>query len=479
MLGAVALGTLALLHGLVWRVQRQRWSAYFAVGLALCALLYAFDEFTRPSGNDANPLGSLLGAASFALFILGLIDYVRTPARRARQLGGLLIGLGSVVLVLRMLDLVPRAAGFATYAVWLAVLAGHVAMAVRHEPRRGHLIVVLAMLTYPAAAGAMLIGWVPMPVLRYMMILPGMIIGMTVLTTGLLRASAEAAEALARQRLAETELRRVNESLEQRVQDRTTELADMVKGLESFNRSVTHDLRGPLGGIANAVELSLRALERGDLDAVRRFVTLAGAQAHASTELISALLMLARAGESPLELQPVDTRVVAASALEPLKAQRGPDEPWPVTVEPMPWVVADAALLRQVFANLVGNAIKFSRDAAEPRVTVGACEVGGQVQFCVRDNGVGFDKQQADQLFEPFRRLHGNAYPGHGVGLSIVKRIVERHGGRLWAESTPGQGSSFCFTLHSASQAAQAAAGTPAHASAAPSACAVAADHTG
>lgn len=461
MLGAVALGTLGLLHGLVWRVQRQRWSAYFAVGLALCALLYAFDDFTRPNGNDSNPLGSLLGAAAFALFIVGLIDYVRTPARRARQLSWLLIGLGSVVLVLRMLDWVPRAAGFATYAVWLAVLAGHVAMAVRHEPRRGHVIVVLAMLTYPAAAAAMFIGWMPLPALRYMMILPGMIVGMTVLTTGLLRASAEAAEALARQRLAEAELRLVNESLEQRVLDRTTELAGMVKGLESFNRSVTHDLRGPLGGISNAVELSLRALERGDLEAAQRFITLAGAQAHASTELISALLMLARAGESPLVLQPVDTRLVAATALEPLKAQCPPGEPWPVTVEPMPWVVADAALLRQVFANLVGNAVKFSRDAAEPRVTVGACEVEGQVRFCVHDNGVGFDTEQADQLFEPFRRLHGHAYPGHGVGLSIVKRIVERHGGRLWAESTPGQGTSFCFTLHSASQAAASVAAPP------------------
>jgi signal transduction histidine kinase len=119
-----------------------------------------------------------------------------------------------------------------------------------------------------------------------------------------------------------------------------------------------------------------------------------------------------------------------------------------VAVAPLPVVQADPVLVRQVYANLIGNAVKFARGAAAPHIEVGAQAGGdGAPVLFVRDNGVGFDTEQAQRLFQPFQRLHGSRFPGHGVGLSIVRRVVERHGGRIWAESRPGQGATFYFTL--------------------------------
>jgi len=114
---------------------------------------------------------------------------------------------------------------------------------------------------------------------------------------------------------------------------------------------------------------------------------------------------------------------------------------------PLPVVRGDAGLLRQVYVNLIDNARKFTRHRETPRIEVGALSQHGERVFYVRDNGVGFDADGASRLFEPFRRLHGGRFTGHGVGLSIVKRIVERHGGRIWADARLGEGATFMFTL--------------------------------
>jgi signal transduction histidine kinase len=123
--------------------------------------------------------------------------------------------------------------------------------------------------------------------------------------------------------------------------------------------------------------------------------------------------------------------------------------PLPVTVSALPTVEADPGLLRQVYVNLLGNALKFSREASPPLIEVGAYAEGDQQVLFVRDNGVGFDPAQTERMFRPFTRLHDQRYQGHGVGLSIVKRIVERHGGRLWAQARPNAGATFYFSLSS------------------------------
>ena len=117
---------------------------------------------------------------------------------------------------------------------------------------------------------------------------------------------------------------------------------------------------------------------------------------------------------------------------------------------PLTSVQADAGLLRQVFVNLIGNALKFSRDAPQPRVRIELVQEPQRVVVAVRDNGAGFDAARAADLFEPFKRLHGAAFEGNGVGLAIVRRIVERHGGSAWAEGRPGQGASFFVGLPNA-----------------------------
>lgn len=236
-------------------------------------------------------------------------------------------------------------------------------------------------------------------------------------------------------------------SLERKVARRTADLQELVDGLESFNRSVSHDLRGPLGGIAGLATLANDGLVRNDDTVARRVLPLIARQAEASTRLVATLLALARVGDTRLNCRQLDFQALVHEVLEQLAhAQPGQRLP-PVRVQPVPGVYADADLLRPVMVNLLGNAIKFVRGQAEPQIEVGGTAGDREITVSVCDNGVGFDNSAASSLFRPFSRLHGSRFEGHGVGLSIVRRAVERHGGRVWAKSTPNQGACFYFTL--------------------------------
>jgi signal transduction histidine kinase len=444
--GAIALGTLAFLHALIWRSQRHRSSLLFASAFALGALIYAFDTQARPPGGGAHPAALLGGALGLALGAWGLIAYVDVPGPLAARLR---FGVATLLLLFvgwRFAGGSSRLAGFIVYASVVALLAGLAGWAMRREPHHGHGFVLIALGLFPLAVAAAALGWIPVGSLRYLLIVPIAVLGTTVLTAGLLRAQRRADIELVRRSTAEAELRRLNESLEQRVAERTAELAAMVSGLESFNRSVSHDLRGPLGGIAASMGLALEALDRGDHALVRRLLPLVQTQAETSAALVLSLLELARAGRAEPQLRDVDLGPLVADTLETLQPA-GATATLPVKVAPLPVVRADPGLLRQVFVNLIGNALKFSREAAEPSIEVGSLIDGNDTVLYVRDNGVGFAPTEAARLFEPFQRLHGQRFEGSGIGLSIVKRIVERHGGRLWAESEPGRGATFYFTL--------------------------------
>lgn len=445
--GAIALGTLAFLHLLVWRVQRQSWSLQFALSFGAAALIYAFDVQARPPGQVAHPLAMLLGAAGLLAGSWGLIGYAGLPEPWRSRLRWGIAAFVVAFVAWRIAGGSSRLAGFAIYGTVIATLAGIAAAAMRREPRHGHGFVLVALALFPLAVVAAALGRIEVGTLRYLLIVPIAVLGMTVLTTGLLRAQRRADLELERRREAETELRRLNESLEHRVAERTSELAAMVAGLEGFNRNVSHDLRGPLGGIASAMDLAIEALERGDDASLQRLLAAVRDQARVSADLVASLLELARAGRAELAVQEVAAEPLVADALKSLRDADSGAPALPVTVGALPTVVADPGLLRQVFVNLIGNAVKFSRDVASPQVEVGArTEPDGPVLY-VRDNGIGFEHADAPRLFEPFQRLHGQRFQGSGVGLSIVKRIVERHGGRVWAESEPGRGATFCFTL--------------------------------
>lgn len=231
---------------------------------------------------------------------------------------------------------------------------------------------------------------------------------------------------------------------------RTADLHATVQRLRSFNRSVSHDLRGPLGAMGGAARLAIDAISRSDTSRALRLLTATARQADMLAGLVNDLLAMAEADEFNEEEIPLD--LVAHEALAQL-AMSAPPGSAPVScvrIGALPVALATPGLIRQVFVNLIGNALKFSGQSADPCVEVDAFAGDDGIHVVVKDNGVGFDAPAAATLFQPFRRLHGNDFPGSGVGLSLVKRIVERHGGRVWAHSLPGQGASFHFTVRAA-----------------------------
>lgn len=255
-----------------------------------------------------------------------------------------------------------------------------------------------------------------------------------------------------RRRRTEAELRRLAAQLEERVADRTRELESSnsaltraVRDLEAFCYSVSHDLRGPLRVINGFATLLEESAATSSDSAARDSVARIRENTNRMSELLDGLLAFFRLGNRAVELASVDMGALVHETVASLDLARGDTE---LVVGPLPGVVGDRALLGDVLANLLSNAFKFSSRRSAPRVEVG-CDPGGDGHvFWVRDNGVGFDARHAGHLFEPFQRLHAaEGYRGTGVGLAIVRRIVEKHGGRAWAESEPARGSTFLFSL--------------------------------
>jgi PAS domain S-box-containing protein len=248
---------------------------------------------------------------------------------------------------------------------------------------------------------------------------------------------------------AEEALRELNASLERRVDERTAELRAANQELEAFSYSVSHDLRAPL----RAIDGFSRALEEdyGErLDAEgRRLLGVIRSSTQQMGQLIDDLLDFSRAGRHELRRGRVEMTALARLAFEGLAgAQPRPGVTF--RLAPLEDATGDPALLQQVWTNLLSNALKFSAGRDPAVIEVGGQREGAEVVYWVRDNGVGFDDRYAHKLFGVFQRLHGAAeFPGTGVGLAIVKRIVNRHGGRVWAESRLGEGAAFFFSLPS------------------------------
>ncbi|MES2960378.1 MAG: HAMP domain-containing sensor histidine kinase, partial [Pseudomonadota bacterium] len=194
--------------------------------------------------------------------------------------------------------------------------------------------------------------------------------------------------------------------------------------------------------------LAGQALERGDLAAAQKLLAPIAEQAELSTQLVHSLLMLARSGDMPISKAPVDLGQLAREVVDSLPSPgvHGPVTPR-IDLESLPIVQADGALLRAVLTNLIGNAVKFTAGAPDGAVRLRAGHADGEVTISVSDNGVGFHPESAASLFQPFTRLHAEQFAGTGVGLTIVRRIIERHGGRVWATGQQGVGATFSFTL--------------------------------
>jgi PAS domain S-box-containing protein len=246
---------------------------------------------------------------------------------------------------------------------------------------------------------------------------------------------------------AKAQIERMNEQLERSVQERTSQLHSTIKELEAFSYSVSHDLRAPLRAIDGFSKLLfedyyslLDAEGRRLIDVIRNSTVKMG-------HLIDGLLAFSRLGRQALASTEVDMTELAREAFEETEAGE-PGRNVDIRIAELAPALGDRVLFRQVFINLLSNALKFTRGQDPAMIEVGCRSNGDKNIFFVKDNGVGFDMRYVDKLFGVFQRLHAvNEFEGTGLGLAIVQRIIHRHGGRVWAEGALGQGATVYFSL--------------------------------
>ncbi len=249
------------------------------------------------------------------------------------------------------------------------------------------------------------------------------------------------------QRRSADEIRRFATTLELRVAERTSQLEAANRELEAFSYSVSHDLRAPLRSMDGFALAVIEDYGHGLPPEGLHFLNRIRQGARRLGTLVDDLLALSRLGRQSLVRSEVDMHRLVGECLAELNVSATAPGAT-IDLQPMARADADATLVRQVWINLLANAVKFSRGSPSPRVEIGSIEQGGQPVWFVRDNGVGFDMKYAAKLFGVFQRLHlQHEFEGTGVGLAIVERIVQRHGGAAWADSRPGEGATFYFTL--------------------------------
>ena len=255
-------------------------------------------------------------------------------------------------------------------------------------------------------------------------------------------------------REAEQTIVRMNEELEQRVLERTAQLEAQTgqlqaanTELEAFSYSVSHDLRAPLRAINNFASVLSTGFADDLPEDARKYLQRIQNNGETLTEMVNALLSLSATQRIPLRIQDLDIETLTREAWADLAcdcAARVVD----LSVHTLPSASGDPRLIRQVMANLLGNALKYTGRRERAIIEVDSRIEAGETIFYVRDNGTGFDMRNADRLFQVFQRLHSATdFPGTGIGLASVNRIITRHGGRVWAESTPEHGATFYFTL--------------------------------
>ena len=244
-----------------------------------------------------------------------------------------------------------------------------------------------------------------------------------------------------------TKLRQLNSELEQRVAQRTAQWEAAQKELDAFSYSVSHDLRAPLRHIDGFVELLRQSLGDKLEPANLEYLRVISSSTRLMGRLIDGLLAFSRLGRAPMHRAPIDMAGLVQAVLHELRFDtEGRMVEW--VIGELPEVFGDATLLRQALLGLLSNALKYTRTRSAARIEIGSTSNEQETAFFIRDNGIGFDMQYAGKLFGVFQRLHAaSEFEGIGIGLANVRRVIQRHGGRTWAEAGLDQGATFYFSL--------------------------------
>lgn len=266
-------------------------------------------------------------------------------------------------------------------------------------------------------------------------------------TAELIAANLALTKEIAERRNAEEKLSQMNTELERRVKDRTKLLESTLTQLETFSYSVSHDLRVPLRAIDGYLQMMASDFGPKLPPEAQPFLDKASSNVTRMGKMIEDLLRFSRLSRHPLEKEMVDIGTLVLEVFDELRLERG-GRRVDFTVAELPHCQADPVLLRQILSNLLSNAIKYTRNTEVARIEVGSNVTGAKTSYFVRDNGAGFDMQYAGNLFGVFQRLHSaQQFEGDGVGLAIVRNIVQRHGGTVWGHGIPGAGAEFSFVL--------------------------------
>jgi PAS domain S-box-containing protein len=249
---------------------------------------------------------------------------------------------------------------------------------------------------------------------------------------------------ITRVKAVEEELQKLNVELEERVNLRTAQLESVNKELESFSYSVSHDLRAPLRGIIGFTAMLEEDYSAQLDEEARRITSIIKRNTLKMGHLIDGLLTFSRMTRQDIMKTNIDMGKMVTEIINELALENGIE--WAIPA--LPAVKGDFNTLRQVWINLISNAVKYSGNKAHPHIEIGSFLQEGQTAFFIKDNGVGFDNKYKDKLFRVFQRLHSSEeFEGTGVGLALVEKIISKHGGKVWAEATVNQGACFYFSL--------------------------------